>query len=41
MTQPPVPPQELVRQIGAVLTAQVPPGWRQLRVEYRAAGRHV
>jgi hypothetical protein len=33
--------QEIVRQVGAVLSAQVPPGWRQLRVEYRAAGRHV
>ncbi|MEV6874706.1 ferredoxin [Amycolatopsis sp. NPDC051128] len=46
MTQPPGPlrpeqQQELVRQIGAVLAAQLPPGWRQLRVEYRAAGRHV
>ncbi|RSM45217.1 ferredoxin [Amycolatopsis balhimycina DSM 5908] len=43
MNQPPGPDQqrELVRQIGAVLTAQLPPGWRQLRVEYRAAGRHV
>jgi hypothetical protein len=37
MTQP----QELVQQIAAVLTSQVPAGWRQLRVEYRAAGRHV
>jgi hypothetical protein len=46
MSQPPGPlrpeqQQELVRQIGAVLTAQVPPGWQQLRVEYRAAGRHI
>ena len=46
MSQPPGPlrpdqQQEIVRQIGAVLTSQVPPGWRQLRVEYRAAGRHV
>jgi hypothetical protein len=46
MTQPPVPPrpdqqQELVRQIGLALAAQAQPGWRQLRVEYRAAGRHV
>ncbi|MGW5721805.1 ferredoxin [Amycolatopsis sp. NPDC003865] len=46
MTQPPGPlrpdqQQEIVRQIGAVLMSQVPPGWRQLRVEYRAAGRHV
>ncbi|WP_410620553.1 ferredoxin [Amycolatopsis sp. cmx-8-4] len=46
MSQPrgPLRPEqqhELVRQIGAVLTGQVPPGWRQLRVEYRAAGRHI
>ncbi|WP_328448913.1 ferredoxin [Amycolatopsis sp. NBC_00438] len=46
MSQPPGPlrpeqQHELVRQIGAVLTGQVPPGWRQLRVEYRAAGRHI
>ena len=46
MTQPPGPlrpeqQQELVRQIGAVLTAPLPPGWRQVRIEYRAAGRHV
>ncbi|WP_370968605.1 ferredoxin [Amycolatopsis sp. cg9] len=46
MTQSPGPlrpeqQQELVRQIGAVLAAQGPPGWGQLRVEYRAAGRHV
>ncbi|WP_103337018.1 ferredoxin [Amycolatopsis sp. CA-126428] len=46
MTQPPGPlrpeqQQELVRQIGAVLATQLPPGWGRLRVEYRAAGRHV
>ncbi|MBE1500995.1 hypothetical protein H4696_008095 [Amycolatopsis lexingtonensis] len=46
MTQPPGPlrpdqQQEIVRQIGAALTASTPPGWRQLRIEYRAAGRHV
>ena len=46
MTQPPVPlrpeqQQELVGQIGHALASQVPPGWRQLRIEYRAAGRHV
>ena len=33
--------QEIIRRVGAVLSSQVPPGWRQLRVEYRAAGRHV
>lgn len=43
MNQPPEPGRqhELVRQLGAVLTAPLPPGWRQVRVEYRAAGRHV
>ncbi|TVT44742.1 ferredoxin [Amycolatopsis rhizosphaerae] len=46
MSQPPGPlrpeqQRELVAQVGAVVTSQVPPGWRQLRVEYRAAGRHV
>ncbi|HKS45003.1 MAG TPA: ferredoxin [Amycolatopsis sp.] len=32
---------QLVGQIGQALTAAVPPGWRQLRTEYRAAGRHI
>ncbi|WP_460437562.1 ferredoxin [Amycolatopsis stemonae] len=46
MSQPPGPPrpdqqQEIVRQIGMALASQAPPDWRQLRVEYRAAGRHV
>lgn len=46
MSQPPGPPrpdqqQEIVRQIGLALASQVPPGWQQLRIEYRAAGRHV
>jgi hypothetical protein len=46
MSQPPAPlspaqQQDLVRQIGQACAAAVPPGWRQLRVEYRAVGRHV
>ncbi|WAL63530.1 ferredoxin [Amycolatopsis cynarae] len=46
MSQPagPLRPEqqrELVAQVGAVVASQVLPGWRQLRVEYRAAGRHV
>ncbi|MFI5591589.1 ferredoxin [Amycolatopsis sp. NPDC051758] len=46
MSQPPGPlrpdqQQEIVRQIGLALASQAPPGWRQLRIEYRAAGRHV
>ncbi|TVT36661.1 ferredoxin, partial [Amycolatopsis rhizosphaerae] len=46
MSQPagPLRPEqqrELVGQVGAVVASQVSPGWRQLRVEYRAAGRHV
>jgi hypothetical protein len=44
MTRPPGPlrpgqEQEVVRQIGVALASQVPPGWRQLRIEYRAASR--
>ncbi|WP_410660877.1 ferredoxin [Amycolatopsis sp. lyj-112] len=46
MTQPPVPlnqqqQQQLVWQIGHALATPLPPGWQQMRVEYRAAGRHV
>jgi len=46
MSQPPVPlnadqQRELVTRIGQVLGSVVPPGWRQLRIEYRAAGRHI
>ncbi|MBB5852817.1 ferredoxin [Amycolatopsis umgeniensis] len=46
MTQPPTPlnqqqQQQLVWQIGHALATPLPPGWQQMRVEYRAAGRHV
>jgi hypothetical protein len=46
MNQPPGPltveqQRSLVWRIGQVLAAGAPPGWRQLRVEYRAAGRHI
>lgn len=46
MTLPPVPlnpeqQQQLVWQIGHALATPIPPGWSQMRVEYRAAGRHV
>jgi hypothetical protein len=46
MSQPPVPvsagqQQELVRLVGAALASVTPHGWRQLRIEYRAAGRHI
>ncbi|MFI5558359.1 ferredoxin [Amycolatopsis japonica] len=33
--------QQLVWQIGHALATPLPPGWRQMRVEFRAAGRHV
>jgi hypothetical protein len=33
--------RQLVWQIGQVLTAPAPRGWRQVTVRYRAAGRHV
>ncbi|MET0236597.1 MAG: ferredoxin [Kibdelosporangium sp.] len=47
MTQPPHAPMTpdrrnaLIAEIARVLAATVPPGWGQLRAEYRAAGRHV
>lgn len=46
MSQPPVPldpgrQRDLVAQIGQALSSAVPPRWRQVRVDYRAAGRHV
>ncbi|PXY24812.1 hypothetical protein BAY59_22370 [Prauserella coralliicola] len=46
MSQPPGPlnpqqRQQLIGQIGQAVTAGLPPGWRQVRVEYRAAGRHI
>ncbi|QYN22898.1 hypothetical protein [Amycolatopsis sp. DSM 110486] len=46
MSQPPAPlspaqQQDLVQRIGQACGSAVPPGWRQLRVEYRAVGRHV
>ncbi|MEU4253250.1 ferredoxin [Amycolatopsis sp. NPDC026612] len=47
MSTPPVPlgpeqQQQLVNRIGHGLASMAPPGtWRQVRAEYRAAGRHV
>lgn len=46
MSQPPAPlgprqRQHLLGQIATALASAAPPGWRQLRAEYRAAGRHV
>lgn len=46
MTTPPGPlgpdqQQAIVDRVGRGLAGLVPPGWRQLRVDYRAAGRHV
>jgi hypothetical protein len=33
--------QQLIRRIGRALLATAPPRWRQLRAEYRSAGRHI
>jgi hypothetical protein len=33
--------RELVWQLGRALTARLAPGWREVRVRYQAAGRHV
>jgi len=46
MTTPPGPlgpdqQRAIVERIGRGLAGLVPPGWRQVRVDYRAAGRHV
>ncbi|MEQ0560357.1 ferredoxin [Amycolatopsis sp. NEAU-NG30] len=46
MSTPPVPlgpdQQQIVTRIGQGLAAMAPPGtWRQVRAEYRAAGRHI
>jgi hypothetical protein len=46
MSQSPVPldaeqQRQLVRRIGQALIVALPPGWRQVRAEYRAVGRHV
>ncbi|PRX46540.1 hypothetical protein B0I33_107117 [Prauserella shujinwangii] len=46
MTRPPEPltaeaRQHLVGQVGHALAAAAPRGWRLLRAEYRAVGRHV
>ncbi|HEV2779134.1 MAG TPA: hypothetical protein VGX25_06985 [Actinophytocola sp.] len=31
----------LTRQVGRALLAVAPPGWTQVRAEYRSAGRHI
>lgn len=46
MTTPPGPltpeqQQQIVAQIGQGLASMAPPGWRQLRTEHRAVGRHI
>ncbi|WP_199433274.1 ferredoxin [Qaidamihabitans albus] len=46
MSRPPVPltaeqQQQLVQQIGYAFATAAPRGWRQLRAEYRAVGRHI
>jgi len=46
MTTPPGPlspeqQQQIVAQIGNGLASMAPPGWRRLRTEHRAVGRHL
>ncbi|MFE6610323.1 ferredoxin [Amycolatopsis sp. NPDC057786] len=46
MTMPPGPlgpeqQQQIITQIGNGLASMAPPGWRRLRTEHRAAGRHL
>jgi hypothetical protein len=33
--------QQLIRRIGRALLGAAPPGWKQIRAEYRSAGRHI
>jgi hypothetical protein len=41
MSVPDVEPQRLIKRIGRALLAAAPPNWKQIRAEYRAAGRHI
>lgn len=37
----PAEQNRVIRQIGRALLRLAPPNWRQIRAEYRSAGRHV
>ncbi|GAA3869661.1 hypothetical protein GCM10022243_38890 [Saccharothrix violaceirubra] len=46
MSRPDAPPNEqdqeqLVRRLGRAMLPALPPDWRRVRAEYRAAGRHI
>lgn len=41
MSVPDVDPQQLIRKIGRALLGAAPPKWKQIRAEYRSAGRHI
>jgi hypothetical protein len=41
MSVPDGDPQQLIKKIGRALLGAAPPDWRQIRAEYRSAGRHI
>ncbi|MBP2330882.1 hypothetical protein JOF56_011267 [Kibdelosporangium banguiense] len=41
MSVPAQDPQQLIKRIGRALLGAAPPNWKQIRVEYRSAGRHI
>lgn len=41
MSVPEVDQQQLIRRIGRALLGAAPPNWKQIRAEYRSAGRHI
>jgi hypothetical protein len=38
---PDADPQQLIKRIGRALLGAAPPNWKQVRAEYRSAGRHI
>jgi hypothetical protein len=41
MSVPDGDPQQLIKKIGRALLGAAPPNWKQIRAEYRSAGRHI
>jgi hypothetical protein len=41
MSVPDADPQQLIKRIGRALLGAAPPNWKQIRAEYRSAGRHI
>jgi hypothetical protein len=41
MSVPDADPQQLIKRIGRALLGAAPADWKQIRAEYRSAGRHI